>query len=164
MCNGLNQHKQGVFSPSNLHLSSSAPQLPKAYSNLGFKAYSAIRFLSSCSARLSADFGFVVLRAGIEEKRCLGPGEGHGVVAGVTANGVGGVKLGQGNPPASALEHKELTLDDELAQSMPLLTRRDDCMVDKMGRERKLFVDFVRSVQPEFRAFLAMLTSEPRPD
>lgn len=56
-------------SPSNRHSTTSAPQDPKANSNLGFKEYSASRRLSSRSLTLPSltGLGLVVLNAGMDD-------------------------------------------------------------------------------------------------
>jgi hypothetical protein len=61
-------------------------------------------------------------------------GVAEGVTAGVTAKGVGGVKLGQGKPPEIRISTKVLlTLHDQSLQLAPVGSSGNDGAVDKMS-------------------------------
>ena len=150
-----------VDSPSNDHSSTSTRHEAKAKSNRGLRLYSAKRFRSalSCSLASSTILGLCRLRAGrLDRPNERGPpGDGSGVAAGVTANGVGAERLGQGKPPDvnHLLRTKEetaaLTLYNQLAQvacRRPGVARGDDAGVDADRGVCPLFGQILGGVEP----------------
>lgn len=90
-----------------------------------------------------------------------GPGEWHGVAAGVSEKGVGAERLGQGNPPekvkSSSTPLRRLTLNDnslDSALTAPHLPSGNHSRVNQMGRECQLLRWIVVRIQPNIRSFV----------